>query len=297
MIRKICVLMASYNGAEYIEEQIKSILSQHGVDVTLYISDDLSTDNTLSIIHKFQSHNNVHLLSNQNKFGSAGKNFFSLIERVNFKEFEFVAFADQDDIWNSDKLFKSVLYLEHAEGCAGVSSCVEAFWPEGRLFYVNKAMPQKDFDYFFEAAGPGCTYLFKSFLAAELKSLLRSQPWIQTSVFCHDWLVYSFARKKGYGWYVLPFSTMKYRQHDKNEMGVNTGLLAFKMRLKKLKSGWALDQVYAVAKAVGYENDLKAFFPVRAKANLNFYLNFRKMRRKMSDALILVVIFLFKIQR
>lgn len=297
MTKKICILMATYNGGEYVHGQIQSVLNQHGVSVTLFISDDMSTDNTLSIIEKFQSHPNVHLLSSLNKFGSAGKNFFSLIERVDFEDYDFVAFADQDDIWNSNKLFESSLYLEHDGECVGVSSCVEAFWPDGRLFYVNKAMPQRDFDYFFESAGPGCTYLFRSSFATELKSLLKSKPWIQSSVFYHDWLVYAYARKMGYSWRVLPFSTMKYRQHNNNETGVNNGLFAFQMRLKKLRSGWGIDQVYAVAEAAGYEDDLKVFFPFRAKPSLNYYLNFRKMRRKLSDALILVLFFLFKFQR
>jgi rhamnosyltransferase len=297
MMSKICVLMATYNGAKYIEEQIKSILNQRGVNVALYISDDLSTDATLSIIQGFLLYGNVHLLANQNKFGSAGKNFFSMIERVDFDDFDFVAFADQDDVWYDDKLFKSALHLQQTEGCAGVSSCVEAYWPDGRVFYVNKAMPQKEFDYFFESAGPGCTYLFRSSFASKLKLLLKSKPWIHTSVFFHDWLVYSYARKMNYGWHVLPFSTIKYRQHGNNETGVNAGFSALMIRVKKLKSGWAFDQVYAVAKAVGYEDDLKFFFPVRARANFKFFLNFRKMRRKLSDALILSLIFLFKIQR
>jgi rhamnosyltransferase len=297
MLSKICVLMATFNGEKYIEEQIRSILNQYGVNVTLYVSDDLSTDGTLAIIRRFLPYGNVHLLGKQNKFGSAGRNFFSLIERVDFDEFDFVAFADQDDIWNVDKLLVSALYLEQTEECVGVSSCVEAFWPDGRIFYVNKAVPQRNFDYFFESSGPGCTYLLRSSFAAEFKSLLRSKPWIYTSVFFHDWLIYAYARKLNYYWHVLPFSTIKYRQHGNNETGVNTGFSAFRMRLKKLKSGWALDQVFAVAKAVGYEDDLQVFFSGRGKANFKFYLNFREMRRKMSDALVLSVIFLLKIQR
>ena len=296
-MKNICVLMASYNGQKFIEEQIGSIMNQCGVKVTLFISDDNSTDNTMAIIKKFMVRDNIHLLYNKTKFGSAGKNFFSMIERVDFYDFDFVAFADQDDVWNVDKLLMSVLYLEKNELCSGVSSCVEAFWPDGRIFYVNKALPQREYDYFFESAGPGCTYLFRSSFAIELKSLLISKPWIHTSVFYHDWLVYSYARKLNYGWHVLPFSTIKYRQHHNNETGVNSGYSAFKMRFEKLKSGWALDQVYAVAKAVGYENELKIFFSFKRRANFKFYLNLRKMRRKLSDALMLGVIFLFQIQR
>ena len=183
MIKKVCILMATYNGAEYIEEQIQTILNQLYVDVTLYVSDDFSTDNTLNIIRRYQSYCNLHVLNNENKFGSAGKNFFSMIERVDFDEFDFISFADQDDVWNSDKTYKSISYLEENKECAGVSSCVEAFWTNGRIFYVNKSTPQRDFDYFFEAAGPGCTYLFRSTLAIKLKSLLRSNLGSSTPFF------------------------------------------------------------------------------------------------------------------
>ena len=294
---KVCILMASYNGDKYIAEQIDSILNQDGVDLTLYISDDFSTDETSNIIQSYLDQNNVHLLQNKNKYGTAGKNFFSMIARVDFDNFDFVAFADQDDVWNIDKLLNSALYIKQTKGCVGVSSCVEAFWPDGRTVYVDKASPQKDFDYFFEPAGPGCTYLFTASFANELKSLLILKPWINALVFYHDWLVYAYARKMEYGWHIFPSSTLRYRQHNTNETGVNSGFSAFKKRIEKLRSGWYLDQVYAIANAVGYENDMKYYFPVRAKPNLRFYANFVKMRRKLSDAFVLSMFFLFKIAR
>lgn len=294
---RVCVLMTSFNGSKYISDQIQSVLNQKCVDVTLYLSDDGSTDPTPEIIKSYELSNSIKILSNQKKYGTAGKNFYSMIERVQFEHFDFVAFADQDDIWYSDKLLNSVLYMQQNVSCVGVSSCVDAFWQDGRKIFVNKASKQRKFDYFFEAAGPGCTYVFKSSFANEIKSLLKLRPWIYSTVFSHDWLVYALARKSGYSWHILPYSTLEYRQHSANETGVNFGISAFKTRLNKLRSGWYLDQVYAVAKAVGYEDDLKYFFTARGKPNVSFYLNLIDMRRRFCDAVLLGLFFKFKLAR
>lgn len=296
-MKNVCVLMTSYNGDKYIIDQIDSILNQRGVNVTLYVSDDLSTDQTPNILDAYCVSNRINLLGNNNKHGTAGKNFFSMISQVEFDGFDFVAFADQDDIWDIDKILKSVDYIEANEGCVAVSSCVEAFWPNGRTLFVNKALPQKRYDYMFEAAGPGCTYLVTSAFARELKELLRKRPGIYTGVFHHDWLIYAYARAMGYGWHIFPFSTLKYRQHESNEIGVNSGLSAFRKRLLKLKSGWYLDQVYAVANAVGYEDSLRNYFTTRGRPNGRFFLNFREMRRSFGAALVFSFLLLLGIVR
>lgn len=294
---KICILMTSYNGSEYIREQIESILNQTNVDVTLYVSDDMSTDHTLEVINPFIKLNNFHLLENEKKYGSAGKNFYSLVERVQFSQFDYVGFSDQDDIWCIDKLCRSVEQIKSSTGCVGVSSCVEAFWEDGRSLYVDKASPQKEYDYLFEPAGPGCTYLFTANFAEELKRLLIKRPTIYASVFAHDWLVYAYARSRGYKWCIMPVSTLKYRQHSSNETGVNSGRSAIKARLKKLKSGWYLDQVYGVANAIDSEDKLNQFFSARGRPKLCFFINIKKMRRSFLDAIFLGMFFLIGIVR
>ena len=51
-MKKVCVLLASYNGASWIEDQIQSILNQKDVKLDLFISDDCSTDSTIEVIKK-----------------------------------------------------------------------------------------------------------------------------------------------------------------------------------------------------------------------------------------------------
>src|SRR5687767_12775736 len=129
---KVAVLMAARNGLEYLPAQIESILNQKNCMVKLFVSDDLSTDGSLDFIEKcVKSNNNVVLLPNVFSFGSAAKNFYRLISDVNINQFDFIAFADQDDIWDSDKLIRHV-DIARQHSADGVSSNVIAFWPNGR---------------------------------------------------------------------------------------------------------------------------------------------------------------------
>lgn len=63
--------MATYNGECWIEEQLKSIIEQKDVDISIFISDDLSTDNTLNICKEFQVSypSIINILPSVNKFG------------------------------------------------------------------------------------------------------------------------------------------------------------------------------------------------------------------------------------
>lgn len=298
MKSKVCVLMATYNGLKYLEPQISSILSQTGVSVDIFIGDDYSTDGTYEfLLEHYSCVKNVFILDRVRKHGCAGKNFYSLMDRVCFSDYNFVAFSDQDDIWYEDKLERSALFLLNSNDCVGVSSCVDAFWPNGKNVFINKAGALKKYDYIFEPAGPGCTYLLTSEFAIELKKFLQTSDEIYHNVFSHDWLIYAHARRRNYGWHIFPFSTLKYRQHSANETGVNRGLKAFLIRMKKLQVGWYLDQVYSVSKSTGSEELLRLFFPKRGRASLLFYKNVFQTRRNIREAILLALFIFFGIVR
>ena len=62
-MKKVCIILAAYNGAQWIEDQINTILSQKKVKIDLFISDDRSNDNTYEIIKKIAKENkNVFFL-------------------------------------------------------------------------------------------------------------------------------------------------------------------------------------------------------------------------------------------
>ena len=100
-MKRVAVLLAAYNGSNWLEEQLNSLLKQIDINVDIYISVDLSVDYSHIICKEFESKfDNVHLLSYGERFGSAAKNFFRLIKDVDFSVFDYIALADQDDIWS-----------------------------------------------------------------------------------------------------------------------------------------------------------------------------------------------------
>lgn len=243
---KIAVLLAAYQGENWIEEQIDSILDQEGVKVSLIVSVDLSCDMTLDVVTRIAARDRrVKVLPYGDRYGSAGANFFRLMQEVDLSAFDFISFADQDDIWYFDKLSRAVSQIRDRSVDA-YSSNVIAFWEDGRTKLVHKSDPQTLYDYYFEAAGPGCTYVFTPKLGADIRNFLNDSPYITATFPSHDWLVYCFARSHGYTWFIDDRPGLAYRQHADNVVGVNRGMRSYIRRLQMLKQGWYRNQVYTL---------------------------------------------------
>jgi rhamnosyltransferase len=97
----VAILMATYNGEKFLQQQIDSILDQQDINLTVFISDDNSSDGTLELIEaNTNKHaNQVHFLGQRTSSKGAADNFYHLINEVNVDEFDYFAFSDQDDIW------------------------------------------------------------------------------------------------------------------------------------------------------------------------------------------------------
>ena len=246
--------MAAYNGTNFLEEQLQSILKQKGVNITVFISVDLSSDNTYEYCCDLSRHlSNVNVLSYGMRFGGAAPNFFRLIRDVDFSDYDYVALADQDDIWLNNKLITACAMIQEKK-LAAYSSNVLAFWDDGRKKLINKAQPQRKYDFLFEAAGPGCSYVLCTKQLLEFKAFLMQYQDKIKHVALHDWLIYAFFRSKRFPWFIDSKYQLLYRQHDANQVGVNTGWSAIVKRLNLLRNGWYKEQVVVISELVGYEH-------------------------------------------
>ena len=282
----VAVLLAAYNGMEWIEEQVSSILSQKSISIEIFISVDLSNDKTHEWCQGLAGKNaHVKVLPYGEKFGGAAKNFFRLIRDVDFSCFDYVALSDQDDIWDSSKLHHAIRTIEQ-DSLDGYSSDVIAFWSNGREKLVKKSFPQKKFDYFFEAAGPGCTYVLKQQPTQKFKKFLIKNWENINCIESHDWLIYAFFRSRGMSWCIDSEPLMLYRQHESNQVGSNFGFLAYLKRIKMVKSGWYRSEVRKISEIVSINDD--AF-------NLDIWFlikNFYQLRRQNRDTFILLLMIL-----
>lgn len=109
---KIDILMATYNGEKFLREQIDSILEQSFSDFRLLISDDMSKDSTREILNEYVKKDSRVVVFLQNKNLGTVQNFEFLMQKV---ENEYFMFSDQDDIWQKDKIKKSLAKMEETE--------------------------------------------------------------------------------------------------------------------------------------------------------------------------------------
>ncbi|EOH77460.1 glycosyltransferase family 2 protein [Enterococcus malodoratus] len=225
--KKVAVLMSTYNGEDFVEEQIASILAQEKVAVTLFIRDDGSKDHTVSIIKKIGSPHIERIYQGENL--GYGKSFFELVKSVP-QNFDYYAFSDQDDYWLPEKLNQAIEKLEDMS-------------EERKLYFSNLQVVDNELIFikeknfanmkislgsaFVRNRTAGCTYVFNR----NLFNLCRLYPIDGFSKMVeHDAIIYKLCLATNGGIYYDENSFILYRQHEYNVTGTNQGI---KKRLKK----------------------------------------------------------------
>ena len=279
---KISVLLAAYNGENYIGYQLQTTLNQTHKPHKILINIDQSTDKTESIVKEFaKTKPEIEILNFNKRFGSAATNFIDLLKNTNLKSFEYIALSDQDDLWKEDKLEKAVQKLE--QGYDGYSSNVEAFWENGQKKVLVKNQPQQEFDYLFESAGPGCTFVMTKKLALSLQEFLKGGQFDQLDNY-HDWLIYAYARSNGLKWYIDSYPGVEYRQHSANVFGANVGIRALISRIRRVLDGEGFDFAFRLMKELNVQDPfIQSLFPVSRINLLRLAFNFKHCRRRWRD--------------
>ena len=280
----IAVLLTVYNGMAWIESQIESILLQSEVNIDLYISVDLSTDGSYEWCRDLsKKKNNVKILPYGERFGGAALNFFRLIRDVDFKSYDFISLADHDDEWLENKLIHAVKTIKNKNVCA-LSSDVSAFFNDSHGIKIKKSYPQKKFDYYFESAGPGCTYLIKKESMLKFKEFITINYREVSKITFHDWLIYAYFRENSMSWYIDNKSLVRYRNQEFNTIGANLGMKAYLKRYSMIKSGWYKEQVESIIAIVCPEKLSCLKFN-----RLSLIKNFWHLRRRPRDAFLFLL--------
>ena len=217
---RIQILLATYNGAKYIETQLESLIRQQhnaGDGYEILISDDGSTDGTAEILTEYQERypSMISMLPSSGK-GSAMKNFLYLME---CSDGDVIFFCDQDDYWLPDKVSRTVAAFDDM----GIPELVfsDAYIADENLkiievddrslqtYYHGELTLQK---LLVQNYIMGCTMAVNRTL---LDGALRSSyPGMEM----HDWWLDIYA--KAFGKVIhIPNKLMKYRQHGDNEVG------------------------------------------------------------------------------
>lgn len=288
VIPAVAVCLAAFNGKRWLPEQLASVLAQTGVSITVFVSVDRSSDNTEAWFDQLAlTDSRVISLAHGESFGAASRNFFRMMREIDFSEFDYISFADQDDIWFPDKLLRAHQVLS-ASGADAYSSNVIAFWTNDRRVFVQKSQQQVQWDFLFEAAGPGCTYVLKKELGGAIQRVLNERWSEAKNIGLHDWFFYAFARANGYRWVIDDGAKMLYRQHESNQVGINSGVKAFVKRACKVMSGWGFSQSALIAVLIGLGDDpfVKLWSDGSRMGILKLALHSCKCRRRRRDKLL-----------
>lgn len=298
-VPKVLVLLASYNAGRFLEEQLASILAQQDVDVQIMIADDLSTDGTReAVLAAGERDARIRLVGWDTASGSAGANFRRLYRFADPDLFDFVALADQDDIWHPRKLVNAATLLSRSEAL-GYSCAVQAFWLDGREKVVAQNGQTRSADFLFEGAGQGCTFVLTRELFSRVRRFCIEHHAVSERMHYHDWLIYLLARLWSLPWYFDGEPWMRYRQHQSNEIGSRGGLMAVVRRLKLIRNGWFKEQVisslaveHQVAERESNLEEFRSLFEkpdsVARRVRMAIY-TLRNGRRRLSDRLVMAI--------
>lgn len=114
-VPRVLVMMATYNGEKYLEEQIDSILKQQNVSISLVIRDDCSSDGTTAICEKYnQKYDCIDYKQNQCNKGYV-HNFIDMLYSAESDRYDYFAFSDQDDVWLPNKLAEAINRINELE--------------------------------------------------------------------------------------------------------------------------------------------------------------------------------------
>ena len=214
----ISIVMATYNGEKYLRPQIESILTQSYENIELVVVDDASTDRTLSILKEFAVRDNrIYIYPAEKNLGIKA-NF----ERgIRLAKGEFIALADQDDIFRSDKLEVLINTLKaYPERDLAISDLSlidengnvlsESMWKSQKM---NPSAGHPFRCLVYENFATGCAMMIRRRL---LDSALPFPPnWGM-----HDWWIAVVAASENAGGiYLVREALTSYRQHASNVIG------------------------------------------------------------------------------
>lgn len=213
-MEKVQVLLSTYQGEQFLEEQMESLLRQTWKNLEILVRDDGSKDNTRKILeHYSENYENIRYYPGKNI--GVTKSFFELLAK---SDAEYVAFCDQDDVWLEHKIEAAVRKLKKAKG--------PALYCSNKILVDQNLHPMKKQDRkqlrpgfgnaVVECICTGCTAVLNRELADMISARLPEHAIL------HDWWTYLAATYTGKVIFDK-HAYILYRQHEGNVVGAKGG--------------------------------------------------------------------------
>lgn len=229
MEKKLIILLGTYNGSQYIREQVKSIQSQTHEDWILLVRDDGSSDETIALVDALARDDpRITIMNDEHGNVGASRNFSLLAQEALRQDADYIMFCDQDDIWMHDKVFVSLNKIKRAESAAKPNTPVLV---HSDLTVTDENLGLIHSSFFkmqhirHEAKHPLETLLVQNFVTGctciANKHLVKMAEPVPTEALMHDWWYALVAAHTGTIDFI-PAPTLLYRQHGSNTIGAST---------------------------------------------------------------------------
>lgn len=214
----IQILLSTYNGEKYLEEQLDSLLAQENVNIHILIRDDGSKDNTVFILHKYASEysSKISVITGSNL--GVKQSFYELLSMAS-SEYDYYAFCDQDDVWLSNKLSNAVHKLQEIRNEPGMycssTQMVDEHLEPTKVWPPQPSKELSLYNSLIENTCVGCTIVLNP---EAMKLIKQNPPEIMDNMIMHDWWMYLTISTLG----KVVFDTnpgILYRQHQNNVLG------------------------------------------------------------------------------
>ena len=231
---RITILLCTFNGERFLAAQLASIEQQTHWNWRLIVSDDGSTDSTLTIIQHFAQRVSQRVEIRRGPQRGPAANFMTLATDPSLKG-ECFAFCDQDDVWHADKLTRALEWMHNTPASVpavyGARTRIvgEGGAPLGFAPHFSKT-PSFANSLAQSIAG-GNTMLFNG---ATKRLFERAGP---VKIVSHDWWAYQLVTGSGGAFRYDSEARIDYRQHADNRIGSNRGLRAFWKRFRMVIDG------------------------------------------------------------
>lgn len=238
-MEKILVLMSTYNGEKYLQEQLNSLYSQENAEVFILVRDDGSTDGTIEILNRnIENYDNIKLAQDNKGNLGVAKSFFEIMKEAAKTSHTYFAFCDQDDIWDRDKLSKAMDKLKDQKGPALYYSGQRLVDENGKMLEEHKLNFYRTLKTRFVLSDfAGCTGVFNRQL---LEEIVRFEP---EYMLMHDTWALRVCLCIGGNVFPDVEPSMSYRQHSGNMIGLKPGIRGKIRNLKKTVFDYKIKQV------------------------------------------------------
>lgn len=228
----VAIFLCTKDGDRFLREQLDSIQAQRDCKFSLWVSDDGSTDNTLHILKSYQdSWGSQHFSIEAGPQQGYAANFLSLASRASIKA-DYYAFADQDDIWEPDKLSRAIDKLRSIDEKVPALYCsrtrlIDQHGQECGYTPIRRRRPSFA-NSLVQSLASGNSMIMNK---AAHKLLCKAG---QLTIISHDWWAYSLVAGSGGIVIYDKHPSVRYRQHDQNVLGASPGLRATHKRIYML---------------------------------------------------------------